>query len=58
MISGPVAAVQRLEPIFKAIEPGTGDVAPIPGREKPDGTADQGYLHCEANGNGHFLKMV
>ncbi len=58
MIGGPVAAVQRLEPIFKAIAPGSGDVAPTPGREKTAGTADQGYLHCGANGGGHFVKMV
>lgn len=58
MIGGPVAAVQRLEPIFKAIAPGAGDIAPTPGREKTTGTADQGYLHCGANGSGHFVKMV
>src|SRR5262249_17854979 len=29
-----------------------------PGREKSDGTADQGYLHCGPNGAGHFVKMV
>ena len=29
-----------------------------PGREKLDGTAEQGYLHCGPNGAGHFVKMV
>ncbi|MGC2321938.1 MAG: 6-phosphogluconate dehydrogenase (decarboxylating), partial [Terriglobales bacterium] len=29
-----------------------------PGREKIDGTAEQGYLHCGPNGGGHFVKMV
>jgi 6-phosphogluconate dehydrogenase len=28
------------------------------GREKLDGTAEQGYLHCGPNGGGHFVKMV
>ena len=29
-----------------------------PGREKRDGTAEQGYLHCGPQGAGHFVKMV
>jgi 6-phosphogluconate dehydrogenase len=58
MIGGPDAAVQYLDPIFKAIAPGIGDIARTPGREKADGTAEQGYLHCGANGGGHFVKMV
>jgi 6-phosphogluconate dehydrogenase len=28
------------------------------GREKANGTAEQGYLHCGPNGAGHFVKMV
>ena len=35
-----------------------GDIARTPGREKADGTAEQGYLHCGPNGAGHFVKMV
>src|ERR1700723_2199012 len=58
MIGGPDAAVQYLDPIFKAIAPGIGDIARTPGREKASGTAEQGYLHCGANGGGHFVKMV
>ena len=30
----------------------------LPGREKLDGTAERGYLHCGPNGAGHFVKMV
>jgi len=37
---------------------GAGDVPRTPGREKFDGTAEQGYLHCGPNGAGHFVKMV
>ena len=58
MIGGPDAAVQHLDPIFKAIAPGIGDIARTPGREKIGGTAEQGYLHCGASGGGHFVKMV
>ncbi len=58
MIGGPDAAVQHLDPIFKSIAPGVGDIARTPGREKVGGTAEQGYLHCGTSGGGHFVKMV
>lgn len=57
MIGGEDAVVQRLDPIWSAIAPGAGDVAPTPGR-KPGGTAQNGYLHCGPSGAGHFVKMV
>jgi 6-phosphogluconate dehydrogenase len=50
--------VQRLNPIFARLAPGAGDIARTPGREKTDGTSEQGYLHCGPNGAGHFVKMV
>jgi len=58
MIGGPDAAVRRLDPIFKTLAPGIGNIARTPGREKIGGTAEFGYLHCGANGAGHFVKMV
>ena len=58
MIGGPEAAVQHLDPIFKTLAPGAGDIARTPGREKIGGTAEHGYLHCGPNGAGHFVKMV
>ncbi len=58
MIGGPNAAVEFLDPIFRTIAPGIGDVSRTPGREKLGGTAEQGYLHCGLNGAGHFVKMV
>ncbi len=58
MIGGPVAAVQRLDPIFKALAPGRGSIPRTPGREKAGGTAEDGYLHCGDSGAGHFVKMV
>jgi 6-phosphogluconate dehydrogenase len=58
MIGGEKDVVKHLDPIFSTLAPGAGDVPRTPGREKSDGTAEQGYLHCGANGAGHFVKMV
>ena len=58
MIGGEAPVVHRLDPIFRRLAPGPGDVPPTPGREKLDGTAELGYLHCGPNGAGHFVKMV
>src|SRR5499425_764740 len=58
MIGGEKEVVQHLDPIFSALAPGKGDISRTPGREKLDGTAEQGYLHCGPNGGGHFVKMV
>jgi len=58
MIGGEAATVQRLDPIFKTLAPGIGEVQRTPGREKTKGTAEEGYLHCGPNGAGHFVKMV
>jgi 6-phosphogluconate dehydrogenase len=59
MIGGPTQAVRRLDPIFKALAPGVGDIPRTPGREQAStGTSEQGYLHCGQNGAGHFVKMV
>src|SRR5262249_21676112 len=58
MIGGEKSVVQHLDPIFSALAPGVGDIPRTPGREKVDGTAEQGYLHCGPNGAGHFVKMV
>ena len=58
MIGGEAEVVQRLDPIFAAFAPGIGDIPRTPGRDQVDGTAEQGYLRCGANGAGHFVKMV
>ena len=58
MIGGETEVVKRLDPIFAALAPGMGDIPRTVGREKIDGTAEQGYLHCGPNGAGHFVKMV
>ena len=58
MIGGPQDAVQHLDPIFKTLAPGRGDIPRTPGRERLGGTAEDGYLHCGPSGGGHFVKMV
>jgi 6-phosphogluconate dehydrogenase len=58
MIGGPNEVVQRLDPIFKTLGPGRGDIPRTPGREKMPGTSEEGYLHCGPTGSGHFVKMV
>jgi 6-phosphogluconate dehydrogenase len=58
MIGGETDVVQQLDPIFATLAPGIGDIPRTPGREKLNGTAEQGYLHCGPNGAGHFVKMV
>jgi len=58
MIGGPQEAVQRLDPIFKTLAPGKGEIPRTPGREGLPGTAEDGYIHCGPSGSGHFVKMV
>src|SRR3982075_2910747 len=58
MIGGPDEAVKRLDPIFKTLAPGRGEIPRTPGREKMGGTAEDGYIHCGRSGSGHFVKMV
>ena len=58
MIGGESDVVKRLDPIFKTLAPGRGDIPKTSGREKLGGTAEHGYLHCGPVGAGHFVKMV
>lgn len=59
MIGGPDQAVQRLDPIFKTLAPGVGDIPRTSGRERSAAsTSESGYLHCGPSGAGHFVKMV
>jgi 6-phosphogluconate dehydrogenase len=58
MIGGEKDVVKHLDPIFATLAPGAGNLPRTPGREKLDGTAEQGYLYCGPNGAGHFVKMV
>ena len=58
MIGGPKDVVQQLDPIFKTLAPGRGEIPRTPGREKLSGTAEDGYIHSGPSGAGHFVKMV
>ncbi|HEY5163383.1 MAG TPA: decarboxylating 6-phosphogluconate dehydrogenase, partial [Terriglobales bacterium] len=58
MIGGPKEAFDRLDPIFKTLAPGVGDIPKTPERKSMDGTAEEGYIYCGKSGAGHFVKMV
>jgi 6-phosphogluconate dehydrogenase len=58
MIGGEDAPVARLAPIWRTLAPGEGAAPPTPGRDRPGGTAQEGWLHCGPAGAGHFVKMV
>jgi len=58
MIGGDAAIVERLDPIFRALAPGRGEISPTPGRQARDDRAEHGYIHAGPNGAGHFVKMV
>jgi 6-phosphogluconate dehydrogenase len=58
MIGGEADVVQRLDPLFKTLAPGRGEIPRTPGREALTGTAELGYLHCGPAGAGHFVKMI
>ena len=60
MIGGEPGVVRHLDPVFKALAPGRGNIERTPGRDhaKAPSTAEEGYLHCGPSGAGHFVKMV
>jgi 6-phosphogluconate dehydrogenase len=58
MAGGPREALSRIDPILKTLAPGQGATPPSAGRERLQGTAEQGYLHCGPVGAGHFVKMI
>ena len=58
MIGGETEVVAHLDPIFKTLAPGRGEIPRTPGRDAVGGTAEEGYLHCGPTGSGHFVKMV
>ena len=58
MVGGPDAAVQRLEPIFRTIAPGPGEIERTPGRSGEFAPEEQGFLHCGPSGAGNFVNLV
>jgi 6-phosphogluconate dehydrogenase len=58
MIGGDKSAATHLDPIFKSLAPGIGEIPRTPGREGKVSTAEEGYLYTGPAGSGHFVKMV
>ena len=58
MIGGEKAVVERLDPIFRTLAPGRGDIPATPHREGRDPRPEQGYVHAGPSGAGHFAKMI
>jgi 6-phosphogluconate dehydrogenase len=58
MVGGEKEVFDHLEPIFKTLAPGRGEIARTPGRKNIESTAEEGYLHCGPAGSGHFVKMI
>jgi 6-phosphogluconate dehydrogenase len=59
MIGGDRDTVRQLDPVFKTLSPGSGDIVRTPDFDRlGDSTAEHGYLHCGPSGAGHFVKMV
>ena len=58
MIGGPDATVTRLDPIFRTMAPGEGDIPKTAHRDGRDPRPEQGYMYCGPAGSGHFVKMV
>ena len=58
MIGGDKSVVERLDPIFRTLAPGAGDIPRTTRREGADPRAENGYIHAGPVGAGHFVKMV
>ena len=58
MIGGDKQVVDRLDPIFKTLAPGIGDIPRTEGRDGRDPRIEQGYIHAGPVGAGHFVKMI
>ncbi|HEY4293398.1 phosphogluconate dehydrogenase (NAD(+)-dependent, decarboxylating) [Luteibacter sp.] len=58
MIGGDKPTVDYLDPIFKTLAPGAGDIPRTEGREGRDARVENGYMHAGPAGAGHFVKMI
>lgn len=58
MVGGEKETFDHLQPIFRTLAPGRGEIERTPGREKIDSTSEEGFLYCGPSGSGHFVKMV
>lgn len=58
MIGGAEASVRRLDPLFRSLAPGLGQIPRNPRPAEADPRVEQGYIHAGPAGAGHFVKMV
>src|SRR5476651_1749924 len=59
MIGGDAETVKLLDPIFKSLAPGLGNIPRTKDRSAAaDSRAEQGYIHAGPAGSGHFVKMI
>ena len=58
MIGAAQPVWDQLQPIFKSLAPGKGEIERTPGRAELGGSSEDGYLHCGPPGAGHFVKMI
>jgi 6-phosphogluconate dehydrogenase len=58
MIGGEASEVERLDPIFKALAPGHGEIPRTSGRTGDYARSEEGYIHAGPSGSGHFVKMI
>lgn len=58
MVGGEKDVVERLDPIFRALAPGAGDIPATAHRDGRDPRPGLGYIHAGPNGAGHFVKMI
>jgi 6-phosphogluconate dehydrogenase len=58
MVGADSAVAEHLDPIFKTLAPGCGDIERTPGRAGRRSSVEEGYLHCGPPGAGHFVKMI
>lgn len=58
MIGGEKEIFDHLQPIFRTLSPGRGEIERTPGRDAIESTAEEGFLYCGPAGSGHFVKMV
>ena len=54
MIGGDQSAAIHLDPIFKSLAPGIGEIPRTPGREGKKSTAEEGYLYTGPAGSGQI----
>jgi 6-phosphogluconate dehydrogenase len=58
MVGGETPAVERIDPILRALAPGLGDIPRTKRDAGADPRAELGYIHAGPAGAGHFVKMV